>query len=313
MPIQILRKLKWPLFGAAAAALIAGATAVAGSGVGGVFNLGVENTVNSSTRLIGNTPTDPQLHVINSANAAAIRGDSDPGIGVKGSSAGGTGVNGSSNGGSGVIGIHSSATGTNPGVSGQTNSTDPGSAGVVGRNNGGGPGLSAVVASQAIPPLKVNSTARVPFLNADYVDGRHANGLLRISEATSDEASPPNAPSPLRTVHMTAPTPGYVFLIGSALLETESLFCNPCMLWINFRDPTRETDQVSTAQVASVRSGSSALEFQSVTTTWVVPVTSGPHSFVLEGSTFPPVAPVEIENATATALFVPFNGLGNTP
>lgn len=207
MLIRSVRKLRWLLVGAAAGALIGGATALAGSGVGGVFNLGVENTVNAPTRLIGNTPTDPPLHVINSANAAAIRGDSDPGIGVKGSSASGTGVNGSSNGGSGLVGIHSSATGTKP-RSVRSGELDPGSAGVVGRNNGGGPGLSAVVSSQAVPPLKVNSTARVPFLNADYVDGRHANGLLRVATSFEHSFIPGPDPASLRSVTLTAPTSG---------------------------------------------------------------------------------------------------------
>jgi hypothetical protein len=197
MPIPSLRKLRWPLVGAAAGVLAGGATALAGSGVGGVFNLGVDNVVSASTRLSGSTPSNPQLLVGNDAGAPAIKGES-PNIGVKGSSTGGTGVNGSSNGGAGVVGLHASASGANPGVSGQTNSTDPNSAGVIGRNTAGGPGLSAIVSSQAVPPLKVSSTARVPFLNADYVDGRHANGLLRVAEATSKDFLP-NVPTTLRT------------------------------------------------------------------------------------------------------------------
>jgi hypothetical protein len=313
MPARILHKLRWPLAAAAGAALTLAATALAGSGVGGVFNLGVENMVNASTQLVGNTP-DPQLQVINSANAAAIRGDSNPGIGVKGSSASGTGVNGSSNGGAGVIGIHASATGSNPGVSGQTNSTDPSSAGVIGRNTGVGPGVSAIVSSQAVPPLKVNSTARIPFLNADYVDGRHANGLLRLSAATAKDVGPPNLPSTLRTVNISAPTSGYVLLIGSAVASTDSPACNPCLLWLQFRDPTQSGEaSISSAQVTSVGNGTTAFNLASVTTTWVVPVASGPHSFVLEGITVPSDPPFVVRNATATALFIPFNGSGNSP
>jgi hypothetical protein len=311
MPIPSLRKLRWPLVGAAAGVLAGGATALAGSGVGGVFNLGVDNVVSASTRLSGSTPSNPQLLVGNDAGAPAIKGES-PNIGVKGSSTGGTGVNGSSNGGAGVVGLHASASGANPGVSGQTNSTDPNSAGVIGRNTAGGPGLSAIVSSQAVPPLKVSSTARVPFLNADYVDGRHANGLLRVAEATSKDFLP-NVPTTLRTVHISAPTSGYVLLIGSATATVESVACNPCLHWLQFRDPSQTGEaSTSTPQVAFLGNGTGE-HWASATTTWVVPVAAGPHSFVLEGSTVPPDGPFEVGNATAAALFVPFNGSGNSP
>ena len=74
--------------------------AVAGSGVGGVFNLGQTNTVNARTVLQGNTSVQ-QLHVVNQSTAAGS-------VGVVGA-AGGTGLWGKS---VGRVGVRASATGT---------------------------------------------------------------------------------------------------------------------------------------------------------------------------------------------------------
>jgi hypothetical protein len=54
-------------------------------------------------------------------------------------------------------------------------------AGVVGKNTAGGPGLQAVVSGKGVPPLSVNSSARVPNLNADKLDGVDAAGFVPSS------------------------------------------------------------------------------------------------------------------------------------
>jgi hypothetical protein len=147
-----LKRLRWPLLGAAAAALgLVTTTALAGSGVGGVFNLGVTNTVDAPTVLSGNPGANAQLRLMNKGTGAALRAESGNGVGINGSSATGTGQFGQSQTGIGLLGAHTSTTGTNPGVQGQTASTNPLAAGVVGRNTGGGPGLRAVVSADAPP------------------------------------------------------------------------------------------------------------------------------------------------------------------
>ena len=55
MKTSAIMKMRPALFGAAAAALVLTTTsALAGSGVGGVFNLGQVNTVDAQTSLNGN-------------------------------------------------------------------------------------------------------------------------------------------------------------------------------------------------------------------------------------------------------------------
>jgi hypothetical protein len=100
--------------GIAGAVMAAGTAALAGSGVGGVFNLGEANSVNATSSLTG-ASAGPQLKVqnTNSSNQAITA--------VAGS---GTGI--------ALYGVHSGSTGTGPGVQGQSASTAAGATGVSG-------------------------------------------------------------------------------------------------------------------------------------------------------------------------------------
>ena len=84
----------YALAGALAAVLITTTSALAGSGVGGVFNLGQTNTVNGTSVLTGTSAGGPQLKVLNSSTTSH---------GVLVQSAGGSGV--------ALYGQHTSAAG----------------------------------------------------------------------------------------------------------------------------------------------------------------------------------------------------------
>jgi len=180
MIMRTIRRLRWPLLAACAAALgLAATAALAGNGIGDVFNLGVANTVDATSSLSGNPGANPELRVTDTgATGAGIRGDAQSGSGLVGTSVSGIGASGQSQTGIGVNGLHSATTGTNPGVQGATSSTDPKAAGVVGKNLNGGPGLSAVVKAGA-PPLAVNSTGKVANLNSDLLDGIDSDGFTQ--------------------------------------------------------------------------------------------------------------------------------------
>jgi trimeric autotransporter adhesin len=166
-------RLALALSGAVFAVLVLAGTS--GASHLGSLELGHVNTSTAQTTLTANLGT-PVLKVVNQGAAAALRGDAQTGIGVNGVSVSGTGQQGVSQTGIGLLGAHSDPTGANPGVQGQTASTDPGGAGVVGRNTGGGPGLRAIV-SVGAPPLAVNSSVIVANLNADLLDGRNSDAL----------------------------------------------------------------------------------------------------------------------------------------
>jgi hypothetical protein len=205
------------LAGAIGAALVVGGSAAfAGSGVGGIFNLGEPNTVDGSTGLSGNTPGN-QLYVANaSPTNGAMRADAVGGIGVYGRSQTGRGV----------YGYHSGA-GTMPGIQGDTSGNG---AGVLGRSTGGGPGLRAIVNS-GVAPLAVNSSTKVASLNADRLDGFEANGLARAARMTTQgfltltELSQPYGPQ----VTITAPQAGLVLANAAVTVRNPSNCTNGCI------------------------------------------------------------------------------------
>jgi hypothetical protein len=103
---------KGSVVGGVAGTLMAAATvAVAGNGIGGVFNLGVSNTVDANTELRGNVASpNPQLRVVNTGSGPAVQGESSgttAGYGVYGK--GRYGVVGSGN----YSGVWAESTGTN--------------------------------------------------------------------------------------------------------------------------------------------------------------------------------------------------------
>jgi Chaperone of endosialidase len=149
----------YALAGACAGVLITTTSALAGSGVGGVFNLGQQNTVDATSVLSG-TVAAPLLRVVNANGDFA---------GIKAESAGGAG--------SALYGLHNSSDGTGAGVLGY--SLSAAGPGMLGVNTAGGPGLSVTV-DQGVPPLKVNSSGLVTNLNADKLDSIDSTFLWKL-------------------------------------------------------------------------------------------------------------------------------------
>jgi hypothetical protein len=200
--MRTVRKLRWYLLGAAAAALLLVTTnALAGSGVGGIFNLGELNTVNAQTSLSGNAGGSPQLRVENSAtvqNAFGVLGRITAGApagqtaGVRGINSGtnangfgvwgfhqgsGIGVFGEAGAGTGVLGRHTGTAGTAPGVQGETNSSAADAVGVLGRANS---------------PSSNSSSAGIKGVNADHgagVIGESAIGSGVVGRHTTATAT----------------------------------------------------------------------------------------------------------------------------
>ena len=185
-----MKQLGYVLAGACMVVGLVATPAVAGSGVGGVFNLGKLNTVNAMTSLSG-TVSGAQLNVANgsssggsygvfgkttsanatsnsagvrgtgSGNAAGVYGTQSNGTGVLGWVTGGTGVTGRASTGIGVLGVHGSS-GVAPGVEGSTiNSVEIGASGVLGTGNGtygvlgetAGGGIAGVMGRNSQPYL----------------------------------------------------------------------------------------------------------------------------------------------------------------
>ena len=152
-------------------AVLAVTAAIAGSGVGSVFNLGQTNTVNARTLLQGNT-TVQQLHVVNQSTAAGS-------VGMFGT-AGGTGMWGQSVGRVGVRASATGRTGTNYGLFAETASRD-GFAGYF-RNTGDATDRTR---GTAIRVLGAGATGN-EFPDVNYAGGGEfagPNGVYAVSTA----------------------------------------------------------------------------------------------------------------------------------
>src|SRR4051794_32966690 len=166
-----MRRAKIVIASVAAGAL-AGVTAsaFAGSGVGGVFNLGVSNTVAAETSLSGNTAGGPQLRAENGATSQTAFGvlgrikAANPGT----QTAGVRGINSGTNGnGFGVWGFHQSG---GAGVFGE--STD--GTGVVGKGSTVGGSFSSAVTGVygCASPSGSPACPSSPFLGSEPVGGQ---------------------------------------------------------------------------------------------------------------------------------------------
>jgi Phage Tail Collar Domain len=153
-------------------AVLGGATvALAGSGIGGVFNLGVTNSVNAQTSLSGSTTT-PQLRVTNTNTGSGAAG-------LQVNSAANTPTFTASNSAGGVSVL---ALGT-AGVAVFGKTASPSQPALSGNNTGGGPAGSFSVNS-AVPPFTVNSQTKVANLNADRLDGLDSSALQKRVSGT---------------------------------------------------------------------------------------------------------------------------------
>jgi hypothetical protein len=232
-----IRRLRWALIASAVVSLaFLTTTALGGSGVGANFNLGQTNTVNGTSILTGTTP-GAQLRVNNASTAggafsvlgfltptspgigsAAVRGLNSGtganGYGVWGSQAGGgigvygTAINGA---GVGVEGVHASS-GTGSGVYGKSGALA--GAGVLGENTAGGPGLQSTVTSNAVPPLKVNSTALVANLNSSLLGG-HASSYFLPTTGTAANSSKLGGLIPAKFWQLGGNAPGATGILGT--------------------------------------------------------------------------------------------------
>jgi len=199
-----LKPVLYLLAGMTGAALFTTTSALAGSGVGGVFNLGQTNTVNAETALSGTTGGGPQLRVENAATtqnafgvlgritagspgtqSAGVRGinsgTNGNGFGVWGfHQSGGIGVFGETPTGTGVMGKHDGSSGTTPGVDGQTASSSTGAVGVLGELTASSP-ASGAAGVEGVDP----------FPNSSGVFGESTGGI-----GVNGCSAPPGAPVP---------------------------------------------------------------------------------------------------------------------
>ena len=159
-------------------------------------------------------------------------------------------------------------------------------------------------------PMTVSSTAKVPNLNADLLDGVRANALARVQlgKGTQFFTPPVTSFAPFASTTLTAPQKGFALVTGTINGDVYPTFssCNQCNIAMRLTDGSTH----SLESVASIGDGVHDLS-GSLAKTWLFPVTAGQHTFTLETAQTAG-ATIFWGNASVTALFVPFNGVGST-
>lgn len=110
------------------------------------------------------------------------------------------------------------------------------------KNQSTAPAL-ALITDASAPPMEVSSSVRVNKLNADRLDGRHANRLLRSGFASTDDA--PDANGDIVSFDFRVPGRGYLIMSGS--LEVMALagqHLATCRLQVELADVPGSTRSV---------------------------------------------------------------------
>ena len=176
-------------------------------------------------------------------------------------------------------------------------------------SRGGGIPLK-LVSRDGSPPLKVNSSAKVTSFNADKLDGRHANGLVRVAFDASDDlpdgddsgAFPGGLGEPL-SVSITTSTAGW--LVITSTIDAINGIANDayaCILRV-------DGDAVlGTWMNAELNGTGGTNEEEDCTTHGVQEVPAGAHTVTLR--VFNVSTITDFRDGSLSAMFVPFDGTG---
>ncbi len=222
-----------------------------------------------------------------------------------------------------TVGVAGAAFGANGGnfILGQTNAATAitklaGSAGVAGPSlqidNNSTDAAATALDLQVEPgkaPMKVNSGAQVANLNADKVDGKDANQMVRVASFTGRSPLANGTSGTVATTTINAPAPGFLVIDASSDVDnvTESDPIAACFIEVNngllSDDGSFRAMQLNATQGVNVS--------ENCSTNTVVPVAAGTHTVELVGGV---TAPNTVWGDTAlSAIYIPFNGSGASP
>jgi hypothetical protein len=154
-------------------------------------------------------------------------------------------------------------------------------------------------------PMKVSSDTRVDKLNADKVDGKNANDLVRVAFKNFNESPVASGNGNVARATINAPTTGFLVINASSnvfnVQQADPLV--ECLIEVdnNVNDPSRRFMQLN---------GTSNQE-EDCSTNTVVPVAQGNHTIDLEALDVG--AETNFDQTTLSAIFVPFDGNGAPP
>jgi hypothetical protein len=154
------------------------------------------------------------------------------------------------------------------------------------------------------------SSDKTPVVNADRLDGLHANWINRVAVANSTGGQAiPGFPDFVTsgTVSITAPAAGYVLINVSATVRNEGCTNTVCHVAGNVRH--NQTGTTTNLQWESILAGLGSMSWNHV-----VPVQFGVNTFSLRlQRTVGGNGTLQTWGSYLTAQYVPFNAVGDAP
>ncbi len=174
------------------------------------------------------------------------------------------------------------------------------------RNSGDGVPLNLLTNGNGRPPMKVDSRRLVRNLNADQLDFRDADELIRAAHDSTGNAL--DASGNLLTATITAPSPGILVMSGSINATGTAEILYTCEMRL---DADQIPHTVRTAVVSDAGEGHTRNNEEDCSTDGTAVVDAGTYevhfatSNVSIGLTF--------DDAAMWVIWVPFDGAGDIP
>lgn len=151
----------------------------------------------------------------------------------------------------------------------------------------------------------LNGTATVAQTagNAETVDGKSADELVRAALAEGGTVALTTAFRPLVMVNLSAPAGGFVLVSGTIYARATTAAGCPCVVEYQLRDTVSGATQIFYAIAVEATGESSGAA------TYVFPVAAGARSFAVDARRATGTATLE-SDADITALYVPFGADG---
>lgn len=155
-------------------------------------------------------------------------------------------------------------------------------------------------------PMRVNSDGRVVNLNADKLDNKDANGLIRVASFNGDSPLPDGQDGTVATTNITAPAPGFlVITAGSDLFNFDQFDKVTCFIEVD------GTQAPGSEMIIDLNGDAEVNEEEDCSTNAVVAVSAGQHAVDLEADVGRPGT--KFDQTALSAIYVPFGSTGAPP
>ncbi len=156
-------------------------------------------------------------------------------------------------------------------------------------------------------PMRVDSATRVANLNADKIDGRDANRLIRVASFNGRSPLPKGTDGTVATTSITAPASGFlVITAGSDVVDVSGSDAVGCLIEVD------GAQAVGSDRTVELNGAEDVNQDEDCSTNTVVAVSAGKHKVDFEAVGVDQTSTIFTDTALS-GLYVPFGANGSPP